>query len=88
VVDGVLDHGDARAINKAVEGGRSPLLAELRAATALEVLGDRSVVLHCRARDQALALVAENFRHYLAALTNRHTSQFDPAGSLAGLSGF
>ena len=77
VIEGAVDQADARAINKAVEAGRSPLLAELRATAALEVLGDRSVVLHCRNRDQALAVVAENFSHYLAALTNRPATQFD-----------
>lgn len=75
-VDGPIEIGDARAMNRAIDEGRSPLLAELRAVAALEVLGDRSVVLHCRQQDQALAMVAENFRHYLAALCGRPMTQF------------
>jgi hypothetical protein len=70
-VSGSVDQRDARAMNKAIEATRSPLTAELRAVAALEVLGDRSVVLHCRERALAVNVVAENFRHYLAAILNR-----------------
>lgn len=77
VVEGPIDARDAEAMNKAVDAGRSPLLAELRAIAALEVLGDRAVVLHSRERELALGLVAENFRHYLAALSGRPMSKFD-----------
>jgi hypothetical protein len=76
VGDGPIDERDAGAINRAIDAGKSPLLAELRAITALEVLGDRSVVLHCRDRAQALGLVSQNFRHYLAALRDRPMAQF------------
>jgi hypothetical protein len=77
-VDGPVDRRDVDAMNAAVEAGRSPLTAELRAEMALEVMGDRSVVLHCRKKSPALNLVAENFRHYLAALRNRSASKFAP----------
>ena len=76
-VEGDIDQRDARAMTRALEDGRSPLLVELRAVAALEVLGDRSLVLHCRSRDFALNLVAENFRHYLAALTNKPAGTFE-----------
>ena len=75
-VDGPVDRRDVDAMNKAVEAGRSPLTAELRAEMALEVMGDRSVVLHCRDQNLGLKLIAENFRHYLAALRNRPASSF------------
>ncbi|MCI0631650.1 MAG: hypothetical protein L0Y44_13455, partial [Phycisphaerales bacterium] len=75
-VEGEVDASDARAMNSAVEASRSPLLAELRAVAALEVLGDRSIVLHCRSRNTALTLMAENFRHFLAAVTSRPAGRF------------
>ena len=76
-VDGEIDERDAGAMDKAIDGGKSPLLAELRAVMAMEVLGDRSVVMHCREQAQAHALVAENFRHYLAALCNAPADRFE-----------
>jgi hypothetical protein len=75
-VEGPIETGDVRAMNQAVTAGHSPLGAELRALAAIEVMGDRSVVLHCRERAVALALVAENFRHYLGAFTGRPATQF------------
>jgi hypothetical protein len=75
-IDGPIELRDAEVINKSIDAGRSPLLCELRATAALEVLGDRNVVLHSRSRDQALAMVAENFRHYLAARMEKPLSRF------------
>jgi hypothetical protein len=75
-VDGAIDARDAAAINRAIDAGLSPLLAELRADFALEVLGDRNVVLHCRTRSLAGSLVADNFRHYLAALLDKPAARF------------
>jgi hypothetical protein len=75
-VDGPVDARDVAAIDKAVDAGRSPLTAELRAEAALEVMGDRSVVLHSRDKNLALRVVADNFRHYLAALRNRSATKF------------
>ena len=75
-VEGPIEGADSGAINRAIDGGHSPLLAEVRAVFALEVLGDRNVVLHCRTRRMALALVADNFRHYLAALTGKCAARY------------
>jgi hypothetical protein len=75
-IDGPIESRDAQVVNKCIDAGKSPLLCELRATAALEVLGDRNVVLHSRSRDQALAMVAENFRHYLAARMERPLSNF------------
>lgn len=75
-VRGELDARDVTAMTRAIESGQSPLLVELRAEAAIEVLGDRSVVLHVRERNAALGLVAANFRHYLAALRNTPSSRF------------
>jgi hypothetical protein len=76
LVEGMIDTRDAAAMNAAVDAERSPLTAELRAVMALEVMGDRSIVLHCRDKNVALRVVAENFRHYLAALRNRPAQAF------------
>lgn len=76
VIDGPIEAGDVQAIERAIEKNQSPLQAELRAVAAIEVMGDRSVVLHCREKTQALTVVAENFRHYLAALRNRPMDEF------------
>ena len=76
VIDGPVEAGDVQAIERAIEKSQSPLQAELRALAAIEVMGDRSVVLHCREKTQALTVVAENFRHYLAALRDRPMDEF------------
>jgi hypothetical protein len=75
-IDGPVEEGDAKAINRAIDGSRSPLSAELRAIAALEVLGDRSVVLHARDRMLAQHVVAQNFRHYLAAVLDKPAEAF------------
>jgi hypothetical protein len=86
-VDGPIEVRDARAINHAIENGVSPLTVEMRLVAALEVLGDRSVVLHTRQVRVALNLVAQNFRHYLAAITDRPAESFaaPELGQVAGL---
>lgn len=76
-VEGVIDERDAAAMSKAIDAGRSPLLAELRAVAALEVLGDRSIVLHGRDKTLALSLIADNFRHYFGALNSAPASKFE-----------
>lgn len=75
-VDGPIEPGDAHAINKAIESGKSPLIADLRALAALEVLGDSSLVLHTPVREIALNVVAENFLHYLAAILDKPAESF------------
>ncbi len=75
-VDGPIEEGDVRAIDRAITGSRSPLDAEVRAFAALEVLGDRSVVLHARTSVAAHRLVADNFRHYLAAILDKPAESF------------
>lgn len=75
-VDGPIEPTDAKAMSAAIDAGRSPLTAEVRALAALEVLGDRSVVLHARERMIPLHLVAENFRHYLAAILDKPVETF------------
>ena len=76
-VEGEIDKRDAAAMVKALDEGRSPLLAELRAAAALEVLGDRSIVLHARNKALAHSMIADNFRHYLGALNSVPASNFE-----------
>lgn len=75
-VDGPIEVNDAQAMDRAINSSRSPLDAEVRAFAALEVLGDRSVVLHSRSSMVAHGLVADNFRHYLAAIVDRPAEIF------------
>ena len=77
-IDGPIETPDAKAMGGAIDGGRSPLTAELRALAALEVLGDRSVVLHTRERLFPLHMIADNFRHYLAAILDKPAEAFAP----------
>jgi len=86
-VDGAIESRDATACNRAIEAGRSPLVMEIRAVAALEVLGDRSAVLHARQRETALSLVAQNFRHYLSAIMDKPVGSFaaPETGQIDGL---
>jgi len=75
-VDGMVDARDAKAMCDAIDQGKSPLRAELRAMWAAEVVGNRSLVLHSRSKVVAHAVVASNFQHYLAALLSKPTKSF------------
>jgi hypothetical protein len=75
-IDGPIEVGDARAINRAIEAGSSPLTADVRACAALEIIGDRSVVLHAALRATGLHMISQNFRHYLAAILDRPAESF------------
>jgi hypothetical protein len=76
LIDGPIEPGDGAAISRAMQAGRSPLESELRALAVLEVRHDRGVLLEVRDLDHAAAFVAENFRHYLAALRDQPADQF------------
>jgi hypothetical protein len=76
-VDGPIEPYDALAIDRAAAAGHSPLDVEIRASAYMRVVDDECVTLHVRDKSHALALVAENMRHYLAALTGRPLSGFD-----------
>jgi hypothetical protein len=76
-VEGEVEARDAAAMAAAAAAGRSPLSAEMRAVAALEVCGDDAVTAELRSRDQALIMVAENLRHYLAALCDRPAQGFE-----------
>ncbi|MDY7107396.1 MAG: hypothetical protein SYC29_02050, partial [Planctomycetota bacterium] len=76
MIDGPIEASDGAAIARALRAGRSPLESELRAVAALEVRHDRGVRLEVRDLDHAAAFVAENFRHYLAALRDRPVDHF------------
>ena len=78
LIAGPIEAADARAIAAASAAGRSALRAQLRAVAALKVGGVRTVGLVTRQRDQAALFVAENFRHYLAALRDCPASEIAP----------
>jgi len=78
-VHGPVEARDARAIAHAIAIGHDPLAIEMRAVLLARIAGGSDLTLTVRDRNAALAVVAENFRHYLAALLGR------PAGTIAML---
>jgi hypothetical protein len=75
-VSGPVERADAQAMIDATERGESPLQYELRASAAATIDRDRRVRADVRDRADALALVAENFRQYLAAVLGRPADGF------------
>jgi len=76
LIDGPIEREDGRAILRTIEAGRCPLEGDLRALAAMQVRHDRAIVLQTRDIDQAAAFVAEDFRHYLAALRDQPSEKF------------
>lgn len=76
LVSGPIEQRDAKAMIQAIQTGHSALEVEFRAAAYLQVQRDRVATLHVRDKNHAALLVAENFRHYLAALRSRPASEF------------
>lgn len=74
LVEGPIEARDAEAI---VQDG-NPLAVEFRAVAAMTVDADRHVTLDTRTRQQAIQLVSENFRHYLAAIRDQSFDEFEP----------
>jgi len=77
LVEGPIERRDAEAIVRASACGSTPLASEFRAAAAITVDADRSVTLDTRTRQQAVRLISENFRHYLAAIRDRPFDEFN-----------
>lgn len=75
-IEGPIEAMDAKVIRAAFDAGRSPLETELRAVAALDCPSDRTVHLEVRRRDQALRFIAENLRHYLAAMLDQPATNF------------
>ena len=65
---GPVEEADARAMKAALAQGRSPLMAEVRAIASLRMLSPRSISLETLDKEPCLSMVAESFRHYVAAL--------------------
>lgn len=65
---GPVEEADALAVESALREGRSALEAEVRAIASLRMLSPRSVSLETRDKTPCLSMVAESFRHYVAAL--------------------
>lgn len=76
LVDGPIEPRDADAIARAAERGQNPLAVEFRAIAAMTVDDDRHITLETRTRQQSVQLVAENFRHYLGAVSDRPFDEF------------
>jgi len=67
-IGGPVERGDARAVMGAWAQQQSPLDVEFRAVAAMQLDDDRRLTLHVREPDDALRVVAESFRQYLAAM--------------------
>ncbi len=67
-IAGPVEPRDAKAIVEALDRGDSPLGVELRATAVLRVRNDRAVRVECRDRSDVVSVVAEDFRHYVAAV--------------------
>jgi hypothetical protein len=76
LVEGPIEARDVRAIVRASQTGQNPLGVEFRAVAAMTVHDDRRITIETRTRDQALRLVAENFRHYVAAVQDQPVDAF------------
>jgi hypothetical protein len=76
LVEGPIEQRDAEAIVRASARGENPLAAEFRAIAAMTVDHDCDIILDTRTRKQAVQLVSENFRHYLAAIRDQPFDEF------------
>jgi hypothetical protein len=74
-IDGPIEPRDAAAMARAVAAERSPLEVEMRAVAGVEV-SESLVSAELRTEEQALVVVGENLRHYLAALCDRPAHRF------------
>ncbi|MCZ6835134.1 MAG: hypothetical protein O7G85_05105 [Planctomycetota bacterium] len=77
-VDGPLEPRDVEAIVSAIARGDSPLEFECRAIASLHPKGAGGIELDVRHREHALLVVAEAFRHYVAALRKRSVQDVTP----------
>ena len=67
IVDGPIEPGDLRALRRAVDMGTSPLAAEVRAIAVIDIRPHHSIQVQTRWKVHAMAVLAEDFRQYIAA---------------------
>jgi hypothetical protein len=67
IVDGPIEASDLRALRRAVDVGTSPLSAEVRAIAVIAVQPKHSIQVQTRWKVHAMAVLAEDFRQYIAA---------------------
>lgn len=75
-IAGPVEVRDVAALANAAERGDSLLDFECRAVVSVHLRGDRVLEMDVRDEEIAYALVAEHFRHYLAALCNRPVGHY------------
>jgi len=73
-VDGPVETGDVRAMARAMAMRRSPLEAELRVSSTIEIQGGRLRTASARNRNDLLPFVAESFRNFLGAMRSEWTA--------------
>ena len=67
IVDGPIEASDLRALRRAVDMGTSPLSAEVRAVAVVSIQPKYSIQVQTRWKVHAMAVLAEDFRQYIAA---------------------
>ncbi|HWB18966.1 MAG TPA: hypothetical protein VG711_01605 [Phycisphaerales bacterium] len=77
-VQGPVEVRDAKAMVAAIAAGVSPLSVEMRATSSIIVHNNEDVSLECTTRQPALAVVSEDLRHYLSALTGTPAAKISP----------
>lgn len=91
-VDGPVEPADARFLRRAARESGSTLSGDVRATQAATIIGDEFITYDVRDRPRAYQLVAENMRHYLAAVLHRSLGEVDAPAAwqierLLGVSG-
>lgn len=69
-VDGPIEPLDVKFIDRAMRRGGSALDGDLRVFAAMHVERDEFVTIQAREERLAMKMLAENFRHYLAAISD------------------
>lgn len=68
-IDGPIEASDARWIARGLESGVSPLATEVRTQRAIVASDQLTLSVHARRERDVMPFVAENLRHYLAAVS-------------------
>lgn len=67
-IAGPIEADDARWIQRGLASGLDPLASEVRTVRAMQVGANRTLLVHVRHARDAMRFVAENLRHFLAAV--------------------
>jgi hypothetical protein len=77
-IEGPIEGSDATWIRRGLAAGVDPLAVELRTVRAMQVRPNRTLLVHVRHAREGLRFVAENLRHYLAAVAGLPLAEVAP----------